>query len=108
MTTLSSFPSQDPLETMTSRSFALPDDYNLSNQQGGRGRSSSSATLTGTGSAKGRRFTGGMNRYSVNAVYSMAAEQDVEVEDELARGEFLLFSPSSRVGSRSLDVHLWN
>ena len=28
-----------------------------------------------------------MNRYSVNAVYSMAAEQDVEVEDELARSE---------------------
>lgn len=32
------------------------------------------------------------NRYSVTAMYSMAAEQDVEVEDELARGEsaFLL------------------
>jgi hypothetical protein len=29
-----------------------------------------------------------MNRYSVNAVFSMAAEQDVEVEDELARSEF--------------------
>jgi Ras GTPase-activating-like protein IQGAP2/3 len=29
-----------------------------------------------------------MNRYSVNAVYSMAAEQDVEVEDDLARSEF--------------------
>lgn len=25
-------------------------------------------------------------RYSVNALYSMAAEQDVEVEDDLARG----------------------
>jgi len=27
------------------------------------------------------------NRYSVTALYSMAAEQDVEVEDDLARGE---------------------
>jgi hypothetical protein len=26
------------------------------------------------------------NRYSVTALYSMAAEQDVEVEDDLARG----------------------
>jgi Ras GTPase-activating-like protein IQGAP2/3 len=26
------------------------------------------------------------NRYSVTALFSMAAEQDVEVEDELARG----------------------
>lgn len=28
----------------------------------------------------------GSKRYSVSAFYSMAAEQDVEVEDELARG----------------------
>jgi Ras GTPase-activating-like protein IQGAP2/3 len=28
-------------------------------------------------------------RYSVNALYSMAAEQDVEVEDDLARGRVL-------------------
>jgi hypothetical protein len=34
---------------------------------------------------RGNRMT---NRYSVTAMYSMAAEQDVEVEDELARGEF--------------------
>lgn len=27
------------------------------------------------------------NRYSVTAMYSLAAEQDVEVEDELARGK---------------------
>ncbi len=26
------------------------------------------------------------NRYSVTALFSMAAEQDVEVEDDLARG----------------------
>ena len=34
-----------------------------------------------------------MNRYSVNAVFSMAAEQDVEVEDELARSEYGLSWP---------------
>lgn len=28
------------------------------------------------------------NRYSVTALYSMAAEQDTEIEDELARCEF--------------------
>lgn len=27
------------------------------------------------------------NRYSVTALYSMAAEQDTEIEDELARGQ---------------------
>lgn len=36
------------------------------------------------------------NRYSVTALFSMAAEQDVEVEDELARGAFL-FHPSVRL-----------
>lgn len=30
------------------------------------------------------------NRYSVTALFSMAAEQDVEVEDDLARGGFTL------------------
>lgn len=35
----------------------------------------------------GRRHTNrNTNRYSVTALFSMAAEQDVEVEDELARG----------------------
>lgn len=34
-----------------------------------------------------RRLTNrNTNRYSVTALFSMAAEQDVEVEDELARG----------------------
>ena len=32
------------------------------------------------------------NRYSVTALYSMAAEQDVEVEDDLARGELRVCS----------------
>ena len=55
---------------------------------GGRDRSASSATMSTLTGKSGRRFTSGMNRYSVNAVYSMAAEQDVEVEDELANGEW--------------------
>jgi Ras GTPase-activating-like protein IQGAP2/3 len=40
-----------------------------------------------------RRLTNrNTNRYSVTALFSMAAEQDVEVEDELGRGlyDFLL------------------
>lgn len=31
------------------------------------------------------------NRYSVNAMYSLAAEQDVEADDDLARGESEVF-----------------
>ena len=39
-----------------------------------------------------RRLTNkNTNQYSVTALFSMAAEQDVEVEDELGRGE----SPAS-------------
>lgn len=35
----------------------------------------------------GRRLTNrNTNRYSVTALFSMAAENDVEVEDDLARG----------------------
>jgi Ras GTPase-activating-like protein IQGAP2/3 len=41
-----------------------------------------------------RRMTNrNTNRYSVTALFSMAAEQDVEVEDDLARGS--CFSDSS-------------
>lgn len=50
--------------------------------------SSPTTTIHTTGGSVSRRGRGGMNRYSVNAVFSMAAEQDVEVEDELARSEF--------------------
>lgn len=39
------------------------------------------------GSMSSRRLTNrNTNRYSVTALFSMAAEQDVEVEDELGRG----------------------
>ena len=38
-----------------------------------------------------RRLTNrNTNRYSVTALFSMAAEQDVEVEDELGRGAYML------------------
>ena len=38
-----------------------------------------------------RRLTNrNTNRYSVTALFSMAAEQDVEVEDDLARGAHML------------------
>lgn len=32
------------------------------------------------------------NRYSVTHLFSMAAEQDMEVQDELARGTFLIYA----------------
>lgn len=39
------------------------------------------------GVSSSRRLTNrNTNRYSVTALFSMAAEQDVEVEDDLARG----------------------
>ena len=42
------------------------------------------------GGMSSRRLTNrNTNRYSVTALFSMAAEQDVEVEDDLARGELL-------------------
>ena len=44
-------------------------------------------TPTSPGGMSTRRLTNrNTNRYSVTALFSMAAEQDVEVEDELGRG----------------------
>lgn len=44
---------------------------------------------TSPGGLSTRRLTNrNTNRYSVTALFSMAAEQDVEVEDDLARGEY--------------------
>lgn len=48
-------------------------------------------------SMSSRRHTNrNTNRYSVTALFSMAAEQDVDVEDDLARGalRFATVSPS--------------
>lgn len=42
-----------------------------------------------------RRLTNrNTNRYSVTALFSMAAEQDVEVEDDLARGSYMRSLPT--------------
>ncbi|KAK4689403.1 Ras GTPase-activating-like protein IQGAP2/3, partial [Tremellales sp. Uapishka_1] len=49
-----------------------------------------------------RRLTNRMtNRYSVNAMYSLAAEQDVEVEDELAKAQKRLRDLKSRISAQS-------
>ena len=50
---------------------------------------------TSPGMSSPRRLTNrNTNRYSVTALFSMAAEQDVEVEDDLARGScFSLLIP---------------
>ena len=71
-------------------------------QQAPNGSYPSNSPIAGEGSGSGRdrntmmnrRLTAASlsnrntNRYSVTALYSMAAEQDVEVEDDLARGTF--------------------
>jgi Ras GTPase-activating-like protein IQGAP2/3 len=65
------------------------------------------------GSINGRRLTNrNTNRYSVTALFSMAAEQDVEVEDDLARGVYstlfhvvpsnAFFAPSAQKRLRDL------
>lgn len=41
------------------------------------------------------------NRYSVNAMYSLAAEQDIEVEDELGRAQRRLRDLKHRISSQS-------
>lgn len=41
------------------------------------------------------------NRYSVNAMYSLAAEQDVDVEDDLARAQRRLRDLKSRISAQS-------
>lgn len=41
------------------------------------------------------------NRYSVNAMYSLAAEQDIDVEDDLARAQRRLRDLKSRISSQS-------
>ena len=49
-----------------------------------------------------RRLTNrNTNRYSVTALFSMAAEQDVEVEDELGRAQKRLRELKSRISAQS-------
>ncbi|UOH83671.1 hypothetical protein LQV05_006405 [Cryptococcus neoformans] len=49
-----------------------------------------------------RRLTNRItNRYSVNAMYSLAAEQDVDIEDDLARAQKRLRELKARISSQS-------
>ncbi|KAF9237665.1 Rho GTPase activation protein [Melanogaster broomeanus] len=52
--------------------------------------------------AMGRRLTSrNTNRYSVTALFSMAAEQDVEVEDDLARAQKRLRDLKGKISAQS-------
>ncbi|KAI0925741.1 hypothetical protein AcW1_008094 [Taiwanofungus camphoratus] len=54
------------------------------------------------GGMSSRRLTNrNTNRYSVTAMFSMAAEQDVEVEDELGRAQKRLRELKSRISAQS-------
>lgn len=78
----------------------------------GAGSPMSSSLAEGSGSRDrnnmmGKRLTAASmsnrntNRYSVTALYSMAAEQDVEVEDDLARAQKRLRELKGRISAQS-------
>lgn len=57
---------------------------------------------TGSFSSANRPLTNRMtNRYSVNAMYSLAAEQDVDIEDDLARAQKRLRELKARISAQS-------
>ncbi|KAF8992830.1 ras GTPase-activating protein [Cyathus striatus] len=57
---------------------------------------------TSPGPMSGRRLTNrNTNRYSVTALFSMAAEQDVEVEDDLARAQKRLRDLKTKISAQS-------
>ncbi|KAG6816888.1 hypothetical protein H0H87_002008 [Tephrocybe sp. NHM501043] len=57
---------------------------------------------TSPGGVSGRRLTNrNTNRYSVTALFSMAAEQDVEVEDDLARAQKRLRDLKGKISAQS-------
>lgn len=61
-----------------------------------------SGISSSSNSNNNRRLTNRMtNRYSVNAMYSLAAELDVEVEDDLARAQMRLRDLKARISSQS-------
>ncbi len=63
---------------------------------------SSLPSPSGSSHSVSRRLTNRMtNRYSVNAMYSLAAEQDIEVEDDLARAQKRLRDLKSRISAQS-------
>jgi len=53
------------------------------------------------GSVSRRLTNRNTNRYSVTALFSMAAEQDVEVEDELAKAQKRLRDLKGRISAQS-------
>ena len=62
------------------KSYGIP--VTPSSRPSNGGSSNKRATMSTTASRTSKR-------YSVTALYSMAAEQDVEVEDDLARGRVI-------------------
>jgi Ras GTPase-activating-like protein IQGAP2/3 len=62
----------------------------------------SGSSHDGSNNNNNSRLTNRMtNRYSVNAMYSLAAEQDVEIEDDLARAQKRLRDLKSRISTQS-------
>lgn len=53
------------------------------------------------GSSANRRSNRNTNRYSVNHLFSMRAEQDVEIEDDLARAQKRLRELKARISAQS-------
>ncbi|EJT46344.1 GTPase-activating protein (Ras GTPase-activating protein) [Trichosporon asahii var. asahii CBS 2479] len=63
---------------------------------------SGNAAANGSTSSSSRRNTDRMtNRYSVNAIYSLAAEQDIEVQDALGRAQIALRNLKNRISAQS-------
>lgn len=85
---------------------ALEGDGSSGGRAGGSKRGGS--LMFGSGSMKGdgSNSNRNTNRYSVTALYSMAAEQDTEIEDELARGENgRLYASTSPVARRTVPEY---
>lgn len=83
-------------ENGASASFGGPSSPGSISNGAGGGSSNLSRRLTAA--SMNNRNT---NRYSVTALYSMAAEQDVEVEDDLARAQKRLRELKGRISAQS-------
>jgi hypothetical protein len=70
----------------------------VSPNPGGSGRKRTA--IVSTANPSSNRNT---NRYSVKELYSLAAEQDTEIEDELARGKLI---PKGRKRRKEKRCHL--
>ncbi|CAG8528308.1 5371_t:CDS:10, partial [Diversispora eburnea] len=73
-------------------SYGIPNIPLARSSNGGPNRRTTSGTIAGRTTSK---------RYSVTALYSMAAEQDVEVEDELAKAQKRLRELKGRISAQS-------